>query len=140
MAQSRSFHRSATSCALLGALSINMVATSMAEAAPQPAPKKNFKIGSRSLQGRPETICVIEGKWADGAPLRVEGWDTCSMMHVRVVLEKDYKDAPSLGSDDQYGVADIPRGSEVLEITNNVSTTLIFRDRNGVQREILTQD
>lgn len=60
-------------------------------------------------------------------------------MRVQTVSEKEYKDAPSLGTEDHYGVTDIPRGSEVLEISNGVSTTLIFRDRNG-DREILTRD
>lgn len=123
---------------LLGVLSVSLVATSSAEAAPRPAPTM-FKIGSRSLEGRPKTICVIEGKWADGEPFRYDAWDTCSKMNVRSVSEKDYRDAPSLGND-QYGVADIPRGSEVLELENGVSKTLVFRDRDGVQREILSGD
>lgn len=124
---------------LLGLLPISLAAPSQVEAAQRPAAKL-FKVGSRSLEGRPETICIIEGKWADGEPLRFQTWDTCGKMHVRAVSEKDYKDAPSLGDDDDYSVADIPRGSEVLEISNGVSTTLVFRDRNGEQREILTRD
>ncbi len=139
MATFHSAHPVVSKCALLGVLLVSLVATCPAEAAPRPAPKM-FKVGSRSLEGRPKLICVIEGKWADGKPLRIETWDTCREMRVRAVVEKDYKDSPSLGEEDHHSVADIPRKSEVLEVTNGVSTTLIFRDRNGVQREILTRD
>jgi hypothetical protein len=110
-----------------------------AEAAQRTAPKL-FKVGSRALVGRPKTICEIKGKWADGGHFRYEAWDSCGKMRVRTVSEKDYKDAPSLGDDGHYSVADIPAGSEVLEISNGVSTTLVFRDRNAVQREILSRD
>ena len=139
MAKTKSTHPVKASFALLGALSISLVATSAAEAA-QRQPPKMFKIGSRSLEGRPKVICVIEGKWADGGYFRYEAWDACGKMRVRAVSEKESKGAPSLGSEDHYSVADIPRGSEVLEISNGVSTTLVFRDRNGEQREILTRD
>lgn len=139
MAQSRNIHSFATRCALLGALSMGLAAAPAAEAVQRPA-LKMFKIGTRALKGHSKTICVIEGKWADGGFFRYEAWDICGKMRVRAVSGKDYKDAPSLGSEDQYGVGDIPRGSEVLEITNDVSTTLVFRDRNGTQREILTRD
>lgn len=139
MLTSRSLLRVMSKCALLGVLSMSLAATSAANAAPRPAPRV-FKVGSRSLEGRPKQICVIAGKWADGEPFRYETWDACSEMHVRAVTEAEYKDAPSLGSDDQYSVADIPRGSEVLEISNGFSAALIFRDRDGVQREILSKD
>ena len=139
MAKSLSTPSINTTCALLGALSISLIATAAPGVAQRSAPKV-FKVGARLLEGRPKTICVLEGKWADGSFLHYEAWDTCDKMHVRVVSEKDYKDAPSLGDDDHYNVADIPRGAEVLELTNGVSTTLIFRDRHGIQREILTQD
>lgn len=86
------------------------------------------------FEGRPKTTCVIEGKWADGLPFRYEAWDSCGKMHVRAFTEKDYKNAPSLGDDDQYSVADIPRGSEVLEPNNGVSTALIFRDRESAMQ------
>lgn len=92
------------------------------------------------FEGRPKTICVIEGKWADGAPFRYEAWDSCGKMHMRAVTEKEFKGAPSLGEDDRYSVADIPPGSQVFELNNGISTTLVFRDRKGVQREILSGD
>ena len=139
MAQFLSMFSTITTRGLLGALSISLIATSAPGAAQRAAPKV-FKVGTRALEGRPKTICVLEGKWADGSYLRYEAWDTCYKMRVRVVSEKDFRDAPSLGDDDHHSVADIPRGSEVLEITNGVSTTLIFRDRHGIQREILTRD
>lgn len=57
-------------------------------------------------------------------------------MHMRAVIETEYKGEPSLGEDDQYSVVDIPRGSQVFELNNGVSTTLVFRDRKAIQREI----
>lgn len=74
-------------CALLGVLSISPVAISPAEAAQRSA-KKIFKVESRSLEGRPKSVCVIEGKWADGSYFRYETWDACSKMDVRAVTEK----------------------------------------------------
>ena len=109
-----------------------------AQAAPQS--NKTFRVGKRMLEGRSKSICVIQGKWADGAPFRYEAWDSCDKMQMRNVTEKDYKDAPSLGEDDKFTVADIPPRAEVIEISNGVSTTLVFRDRRGIQREILSQD
>lgn len=109
-------------------------------AAAVPGPANTFRVGKRLLVGRPKTICVIEGKWADGAPFRYEGWDNCGKMHVRSVTEKEYKEAPSLGEHNDVTVADIPQRAEVLEISNEFSTTLVFRDRRGIQREILSGD
>lgn len=110
-----------------------------AHAATEPV-ARIFKLGPRTLQGRPKTICVITGSWADGAPFRYEAWDRCEKMKVRTVTEKDFKDAPSLGEDDEVGVKAIPRGAEVIEMSNGTSTILIFRDAQGMQRHIRTQD
>lgn len=139
MAISRILRPILSKSVLLCALLISPFAISVADAAAGPAPKV-FKIGTRSLEGRPKTICVIDGKWADGEYFRYETWDACNKMRVRTASEKDYKGTPSLGSSDCYSVADIPRGSEVLEISNGVSATLVFRDRKGIQHEILTGD
>ena len=124
---------------LLGVLVIGLFATSAVEAA-QPPALKVFKVGRRLLEGRPMAICIIEGKWADGGNLIYKAWDTCKKMRVRTVSYEEYKDAPSLGNDAEYGVTDIPKGSEVLEFENGVSKTLMFRDRKGIQREILSGD
>jgi hypothetical protein len=37
-------------------------------------------------------------------------------------------------------VADIPRGAEVLEVSNSYSSVLLFRDKGGEMREILSRD
>lgn len=124
---------------IFAVLAIILAGGSLAEAAPR-QDSSIFKVGNRTFQGRPEVICAIEGTWADGAPFRYEGWDMCAKMRLRAVTEKDYRGAPSLGEDDDFTVADIPRRSEVIEITNGVSTTIVFRDRDGKQREILTRD
>ena len=100
----------------------------------------SFKVGGRILRGKLKVICVIEGKWSNGDDLRYEAWDACSKMRVRTVPRSEYAGAVALGNKDDVGVADIPANSEVLELSNDFSGVLIFRDRNGAVREIMTRD
>lgn len=125
--------------AALVTLLIGPVVTSVAAAAPEPAARA-FKVGGRTLEGRPKTICVIEGKWADGSPFRYEGWDTCNELRVSSASLADYKDWEPRGRRGSPTVADIPLGTETIEITNDFSSVLIFRDRNGEMKEVLIRD
>jgi hypothetical protein len=126
-------------CALI--ISI-ITCTSAAPAAKPTAAAKphRFKVGSAIFSGSAKTICVIEGKWADGELFRYEAWDECSEMRIRRVPEASYRGAPSLGASKDYTVADIPAKSEVLELSNGYSRVLLFRDRRGIMQEILSGD
>lgn len=116
---------------------INLPASAAAPKAPLTT---NFEVGSRILQGRPKTICVIEGTWADGEHLRFEAWDACSKMRVRPATIQEIGDAASLGADDKVTVRDIPPEAEVLQFSNDFSSVLIFRDKVGKVQEILIAD
>ena len=83
---------------------------------------------------------MIEGKWNDEEYFRYEAWDECSQLRMRRVPAGEYRDAPSLGTSGDYTVVHIPSGAEVLEVSNDYSSVLLFRDRNGVMREILSRD
>lgn len=125
--------------ALLATLLISPVVTSMAEAAPKSS-AHTFKVGSRTLQGQPKTICVIEGKWADGEPFRYEGWDTCKEMQVSSASLAQYKGREPRGRKGSPTVADIPPGTETIEISNDFSSVLVFRDADGEMQEVLIRD
>lgn len=110
-----------------------------ASAAPA-AKTTTYKVGTSTFTGSSKTICVIEGQWADGLPVRYEAWDRCSAMKVRRVTAKQYVGSPSLGAYDDFEITDIPPGSDVLEVGNEHSVILLFRDRKGVMREIMIRD
>ncbi len=101
---------------------------------------RTFKVDHRTFLGTAKTVCVIEGKWADGELFRYEAWDKCADMSMRHATKAEFKDAPSLGDADDYEVADIPDGSEVIQINNDYSSVLIFRDGKSVMRTILVGD
>lgn len=122
------------------ALVAGLLSVGVQSAAAAPAAKKTFKVGKSFFTGTPRTICVIEGNWADSQPFRYDAWDECSKMNVRRATAKQYAGAPSLGENDEYEVTDIPPDSDVLEIDNNYSTVLLFRDRKGIMREIMIGD
>lgn len=123
----------------LATLLVNLSVTPVTAAAPEPAARA-FKVGGRTLEGRPKTICVIEGKWADGEYFRYEGWDKCSEMRVSSASLADYKDWEPRGPKGSLSVADIPPGAETIEISNDFSSVLVFRDRNGELQEVLIRD
>lgn len=102
-------------------------------------PSKTFKVGRVTFEGTPKTICIIRGRWADGESLRYEAWDECSEMTLRHIAASEYRNAPSLGEGDT-GVKDTPTGAEVFEISNQYSSVLLFRDKKGVKRTIMTGD
>ncbi len=101
---------------------------------------RTFKVDGRTFSGTAKTVCVIEGKWADGEFFRYEAWDKCADMAMRRTTKTEFKDAPSLGDDDDYEVADIPDGSEVIQINNDYSSVLLFRDGKSNMRTILVGD
>ena len=126
-------------CAM--AVSIITLSSTAPAAKPATAAKPHrFKVGNAIFAGSAKTICVIEGKWADGEHFRFEAWDECRAMRMRRVPESGYRGAPSLGASKDYTVADIPPGAEVLEVSNDYSSVLLFRDRRGAMREILSRD
>ena len=125
--------------AALAALLISPVVPTVAAAAPEPA-AHFFKVGGRTLEGRAKTICVIKGNWADGEAFRYEGWDTCSELQVSSASLADYKDWKPRGRRGSLTVADIPAGTETIEISNDFSSVLVFRDRNGEMKEVLIRD
>lgn len=123
-------------CALTGAM---LGFADRPASAATPA-ETTLKVGKPAFTGSPKTICVIEGLWADGQPFRFEAWDQCHKMEVRRVNVDQYAGSPSLGEKDDYEVTDIPVGAEVLEVGNEHSVVLLFRDREGVMRQILVRD
>ncbi|HEY0027419.1 MAG TPA: hypothetical protein VGC35_06075 [Allosphingosinicella sp.] len=125
--------------AALATLLISPVMTPAAIAAREPA-ARTFKVGGRTLEGRAKTVCVIEGKWADGEPFRYEGWDTCNELQVSSASLADYKDWRPRGGEGSLTVADIPQGAETIEISNDFSSVLVFRDRDGEMKEVLIRD
>lgn len=109
--------------------------------ATQPASSHHvFPSGGASFAGTPKTICVIKGQWADGNDFRYETWDSCSNMQIVRGTQANYADAISLGDDERFTGADIPTGSEVIEISNDFSSVIVFRDNAGRTREILIHD
>lgn len=127
----------------LAAASIGLVvmtATVTAAAAAPPAPSSTFKVGEQTFHGRAKTICQIEGKWADGQPFFYDAWDSCAEMKVNPASLADYEGWAPRGPKGSPTVADIPQGSEVIEINNGVSSVLIYRDRRGDIREVLVRD
>jgi hypothetical protein len=121
------------------ALASLLISSVVAAAAPEPAARK-FKVGGRMLEGRAKTICVIEGSWADGEPFRYEGWDTCKELRVTSASLTEYKDWRPRGRKGSLTVADIPPGTETIEISNDFSSVLVFRDGNGEMQEVLVRD
>lgn len=105
-----------------------------------PAGLTSFKVGKQVFSGTPKTVCVIEGKWIDGEPFRYETWDSCREMTMRRATAAEYAGQRPRGSNKSVTVADIPPKGEVFEISNDFSSVLVFRDRAGVQREILIRD
>lgn len=124
----------------LGASSI-ILATTAYGAAPPATPKSHrFKVDNATFSGSAKLICVIEGKWRDGEPFRYEAWDACSKMRMRRPSMNEYKSAHSLGVNNDYSVVDIPDEGDVVEVSNESSSVLLFRDKDGVMREILSRD
>lgn len=121
--------------------STSIVVPGIAAAKPAPAPEAHrFDVGGSIFAGSAKTICVIEGQWKDGEHFRFEAWDECSQMRMRRVAATTYRSARSLGNNQDFTSADIPAGAEVLELSNDFSSVLLFRDINGVMREILSRD
>lgn len=102
--------------------------------------RKTFEVAGRDFAGTAKTICVIEGKWADGQQFRYEAWDTCADMAMRRTSYAEFKDEESYGNEDDPNVTDIPEKSEVFEVSNGSSSVLLFRDGKGVMREIMISD
>lgn len=123
---------------LLG-LTAMAVTVPAAVAAPATAPR-TFKVGKQTFVGRPKTICEIEGKWSDGEQFTYTAWDTCAEMRVHAASLADYGGWAPRGRKGSPTVADIPTGSEVIEISNGYSSVLIYRDRRGDIQEVLIRD
>ncbi len=85
-------------------------------------------------------MCVIEGRWADGGEFRYQAWDVCSKMKVKRGTQNQYADFRPHGSDKRFKGGDIPINSEVIEIGNDFSAIVIFKDRLGMEREIMFRD
>ena len=130
--------------ALLGcALVIGATMSTPAAAVAKPAAAAKihrFDVGGVTFGGSAKTICVIEGKWRSGELFRFEAWDECSEMRLRRLPAGAYQQTRSLGTNRDYTVADIPAGAEVIEVSNDYSSVLLFNDRRGVMREILSRD
>lgn len=121
---------------------IGCVPAASAMAKPAAAAKMSltrFSVGARALTGTPKLVCVIEGRWADGEPLRFESWDACPLMHVRPATLEELRGHGTRGQS-TAGFSDIPEGAEVLEFSNEYSSVLVFRDAKGRTREILIRD
>lgn len=97
-----------------------------------------FKVGSTTFTGTPKTVCVTKGMMSDGKSFRFEAWDECAKMRIRRLLATEYKNAPSLCTNDSFTVADIPPGADVIEVSNDYSSVLLFHDKNGVLGNILS--
>lgn len=123
-----------------GLVGLLVQASASASVAAPTAAQKVFKVGKRSFEGRPKTICVIEGKWTDGGGFRYEAWDTCKAMTVSAPSLATYKGWAPRGPKGAPTVADIPAGSEVIEISNGHSSVLVYRDGRGDLQEVLIRD
>lgn len=122
-------------------ISSGMSFTPPAAAAPAAAGKPHrFNVAGTTFEGTSKTICVIEGKWKDGEYFRFEAWDGCSEMRMRRLPAAEIRNASSLGERRDHTAADVPQGAEVIEVSNDYSTVLLFRDAAGVMREILSRD
>lgn len=106
----------------------------------KPSGTRTFKVGSMTFSGKPKIVCVIEGKWSDSEPFRFDAWDECSQMQISRGTQADYQSVRPRGTDKRFAGTDIPSGSEVFVISNNYSTVLVFRDKHGIDREILIRD
>lgn len=99
-----------------------------------------FKVGSKTFYGTDNNnVCVIDGKWSDGAPLHYKAWDKCAKMSIYHPTKSYLKDAVSL-LDGEPDIKVIPKGTELFRVENGVSTVLVFRDRKGNVKSITTGD
>jgi hypothetical protein len=123
------------------ALIISGMVLPLAAAKPAAAGKPHrFNVAGTTIEGSAKTICVIEGKWKDGEYFRFEAWDGCSEMRMRRLPAAEVQNAGSLGESRDHTAADVPPGSEVIEVSNDYSAVLLFRDATGTMREILARD
>ncbi|MFC7538134.1 hypothetical protein ACFQPG_12300 [Sphingomonas sp. GCM10030256] len=117
-----------------------LIAPASASAAPHSSKaSRTFKVGSATFTGTPKTICVIEGRWADGDPFRYEAWDSCTNMTVTRVPPKSHDQVIEqvLGPNRTFNV---PAGSEGFHVGNDYSTVWLFRNKKGEMEEILISD
>ncbi len=125
---------------IIGVSSLLLPPSASAAVAAPSAVQRVFQVGKRSFEGSPKTICVIEGKWTDGGAFSYEAWDTCKAMTVSAPSLAAYKGWAPRGPKGAPTVADIPPGSEVIEIGNGYSSVLVYRDRRGDMQEVLIRD
>lgn len=124
-----------------GLLGLTAVTVTMPAAVAAPAAEpRTFKVGKQTFAGRPKTICVIEGKWSDGQPFTYDTWDTCAEIKVHAASLAEYEGWAPRGPKGAKTVVDIPAGSEVIEISNDFSSVLIYRDQRGDIQEVLIRD
>lgn len=88
----------------------------------------------------PKVVCALKGEWADGEPFHYQSWDTCSKTKVRRGNQATYAAERPRGSDKRLSGKDIPAGGEVIEVSNDHSVVIVFRDEGGRTREILIRD
>jgi hypothetical protein len=126
--------------ALLAASGTILISAASAAKPSAAAKPHRFNVAGTTFEGSAKTICVIEGKWKDGEYFRFEAWDECSEMRMRRLPAAELQDVRSLGDRSDHTAADVPQGAEVIEMSNDYSTVVLFRDTAGIMREILSRD
>ena len=90
------------------------------------------------LVGTSKSVCMIQGKWADGQPLNYQAWDECPRLSVIKVSYDEIRNERSY--DDDRPVAAIPKSAEMFRIGNENSEVLLYRDERGETRSIMISD
>lgn len=97
------------------------------------------KVGAIAVTATPKSICVFE--WSQGDQQhRYEAWDSCPNMTIRRATPEFMRGVRPQGRDKQTTVADVPPNAPAFVLGNSYSEVLIFVDRHGEVREILTAD
>lgn len=120
-------------------LCLTLVACLSATSADAVPTGRTLKMGGAVVKASPKAICVFEWAYGDQQG-RYEGWDSCARMTIRTATPTYLRGVRAHGRDKSVTVADIPRGAPSFVVGNGVSEVLIFIDRNGEVREIMTAD
>jgi len=102
------------------------------------AAERKFSVSDGKVNGRPQTICLLDGKWPDGRFLHYQAWDNCEAIKIRIIMH----DKRRLQKETvmAHNGKKIPADADVLEVSNGVSRALIYLDRNGRLQEVMAGD
>lgn len=102
------------------------------------AAERKFSVSNGKVNGRPQTICLLEGNWPDGRPLRYQAWDSCAAIKVRMIPHDNRPLSHIAGVTSRE--SNVPADVDVLEISNRSSRAWIYLDQNGRLQDVMVGD